>query len=336
MTQRSSIWNGTTIGDAIGVAPYDGPLEMAAVFRSLNGANANSQRSGVCRDELNELAATGVATPITIDTGRAFVYGTWYENDASTTLAVDAAVAATRTDYLVLRKDYVAQTVRLQIIKNDTEGTGLPPALTQNTTTYWDFPLYIVDMAVGGVITLTDCRQYVPYLAGSYFERLADTTLGVSSALVTFSINGLSNRLYMVVVNSKIATAMHAPETLGLYFTPTSATEYDYAAIQTYGSPPLSHSTPGVFATSYLDVGNVGESTPYTTRYPMSVIFLSNLHTSYDKAVFSLVTGLSSGLFVAVQSGTFRYANPVTAINLFIPAGDSFAVGSRFTLYGIA
>lgn len=338
MTQLSRFWNGTTVGDATD-APYDAPDEFAAVLRSLNGANANSNRSGVCRGELNLLAVTaaGGISPIQVDTGRAFVHGTWFENDAAVSFNIDPTPATqSRIDYVILRKTWATQQVRLAILKGTDAVVPVAPTLTQNTTTgIWEFPLYQLTIVPAGTITLVDVRQYVPYLSAQIFDKISDLILPLSTSLVSFDITGQAYRMYMAVVNARIATALHGPESLGLYFTPSSLTAYDWAVLQTFGSPPLSHSAPGSFNTWYLDVGNVGESSPYTTRYPQSIIFITNLQEFLDKNVFSLGTGLSAGLFVAISAGTYKYANPVTGINFCIVGGDSFEMGSRFTLYGI-
>lgn len=335
MTENSRFWDGTTIGDAT-EAPYNAPDEFAAVLRSLNGANANTSRSGVCRGELNTLTCTGAATPISVNTGRAFVHGSWYESDASVSFNIADPNPNSRIDTLVLRKTWSTQQVRLAVLTGSPSATPVAPTLTQDATVtkIWEFPLYDIYVASGGAITLVDRREYVPYLSAQQFTRLSDTTLAVAAAVVSLPITS-GYRMYMAVVNSRINTAAHSAETLGLYFTPTTLTDYDWAVLQTYGSPPLSHSAPGLYSTWYLDVGNVGESNPSLTKYPQSVIFMTNLNESLDKYVYTLGVIGSSSLNVAMQAGTFRYPNPVLQVNFCIPAGDQFAIGSRFTLYGI-
>lgn len=160
MTERSRFWGGTTIGDAT-VAPYDAETEFAQVLMSVAGANeVPTHRSLVFRDELNELAVTGGASPVAVATGRAIVYGTWYENDALVSVTIPTPGAATRIDRIVVRKDWVAQTTRITRIAG-TEGAGVP-AMTQVAGTTWDMPLFQVSITTGGVITLTDERNIFP------------------------------------------------------------------------------------------------------------------------------------------------------------------------------
>lgn len=160
MTERSRFWGGTSTGDAT-VAPYDAETEFAQVLMSIAGARGvPTDLSMVFRDDSNELAVTGGASPVAVATGRALVYGTWYENDAALNVAIPTPAASTRIDRIVARKSWAAQTVRITRIAG-TEGAGVP-AMTQVVGTTWDMPLYQVSITTGGVITLTDERDILP------------------------------------------------------------------------------------------------------------------------------------------------------------------------------
>lgn len=161
MAQTSRFWDGTTVGDAT-VAPYDAVTEFSRVMQSISGAGGiATNQSAVFRGELNELAVTGVATPVSVASGRAITAGTWYENDAATTVAIPTPAVSTRIDRIVLRKDWSAlvQTVRVTRIAG-VEGGGAP-ALVQIYGTTWDEPLAQASITTGGVITVTDQRQFV-------------------------------------------------------------------------------------------------------------------------------------------------------------------------------
>lgn len=167
MTQVSRFWDGVAVGDAT-LAPYDAATEFARVMQSVSGAGGvATNQSAVFRGELNELAVTGAATPVSINTGRAITAGTWYENDAASTVAIPTPAALTRIDRIVLRKDWSAavQTVRITRIAG-AEG-GAAPGLTQVWGTTWDEPLAQVSIDIAGVITLTDQRQFVGNNAGA-------------------------------------------------------------------------------------------------------------------------------------------------------------------------
>lgn len=157
MTEISRFWNGVATGDAV-EAPYDAPTEFAEVLSSLGGGALNPNLGGVFRAELNMLAVSGTVSPVSIATGRAVVDGTWYENDAATTIAIPTPSVSTRIDRIVLRKSWAAQTVRLTRIAG-TEGAAAP-AMTQTPGVTWDFPLAQASITTGGVITITDDRRF--------------------------------------------------------------------------------------------------------------------------------------------------------------------------------
>jgi len=185
MTERSRFWDGTSVGDAY-EAGYDAKTEFSKVLNSISAAAAVSNRGGVLRDELNELAVSGTSSPITIATGRAVVYGTWYENDSALTKTVSTP-SSTRNDVVVLRKDWTAQTVRV-VVK---EGTT---SLTQTEGTVWEIPLAYLQVTPSGVITVTDARQAVPSIShghlGSWDDVSQLTTSGLSNNILSANASG--------------------------------------------------------------------------------------------------------------------------------------------------
>jgi len=159
MTERSRFWDGTATGDAT-IAPYDAGTEFAQVLMSISQANGiPTDRSYVFTDELNELVPTGAASPVSIGTGRALVYGNWYENDSAVSVVIPTPAASTRIDRIVARKGWAAQTVRITRIAG-TEGGGAP-AITQTAGTTWDMPICQASITTGGVITITDERDFL-------------------------------------------------------------------------------------------------------------------------------------------------------------------------------
>lgn len=183
MTQTSRFWNGTTLGDAT-AAPYDADTEFSKVLMSLAGAAAiPTNLSGVFTGELGELAVTGAATPLSVAAGRSLTWGTWFENDAALPVAIATPATSTRIDRIVVRKDWVAQTVRLVLLPG-VEG-GAAPALTQVQGTTWDEPIAQASITTGGVVTITDEREYVGASGGS------GTGIGVLNSVYTS--NGVAN-----------------------------------------------------------------------------------------------------------------------------------------------
>lgn len=173
MVERSRFWNATTVGDAT-EAPYDAPDEFSEVLRSVAGAaGITVYLSGVFRSELNQLIGSGTATPFVIGTGRALTHGEWYEADVAVSTVIPSPAGATRIDRIVLRKDWVAQTVRITRIAG-VEGGSAPPLVNIDGVT-WDQPLYELSITTGGVITATDLRSFI---GGSPFSGLSTFAVG--------------------------------------------------------------------------------------------------------------------------------------------------------------
>jgi len=174
MTQKSLHWDGASLGDAdtltvnaadgigwrLGNTDYESPFVDLALRMVLNGTG----NRGVLKGWANELACAGVATPVTVATGGAIVYGMPYEN---TLIPVNVVVPTptndTRYDYIVLRRDWTAQTIRITRIAG-VEGGGIP-ALTQSPapsgTGVYDVPLATLAIDIAGAITVTDAREWI-------------------------------------------------------------------------------------------------------------------------------------------------------------------------------
>lgn len=154
MAEKSIFWETNGTGDGTGTGFTDD--ELFQVFRSFC---QNASIGGVIDGVLNELAASGSATPVAINTGQALVYGIPYFNSASVNVAVSTPAVSTRIDRIVLRADWTAQTVRITRIAG-VEG-GSAPAITQTPGTTYDIKLCQVSITTGGVITLTDEREFI-------------------------------------------------------------------------------------------------------------------------------------------------------------------------------
>lgn len=162
MTERSRPWDGTATGDATD-SPYDAGTEWARMFRALAfGSETTADKGGPVMGAVgfNDYAATTPSANVArIATGIGWNQGTWHESDATVDFAIPTPAASTRVDRIVLRKGWVAQTVRLTRIAG-VEGAGAP-AMTQVFGTTWDVPLWRVSITTGGVITFIDDRHSV-------------------------------------------------------------------------------------------------------------------------------------------------------------------------------
>lgn len=190
MAEKSLFWytNGFTGDAGDGGAPY-----TQEEFRLFNHAWAakNQANVGVFPGVLNELAVSGSATPLSVNTGRAVVYGFPYWADASVSLAITTPSVGTTGGRVVLRANWTAQTVRATVILN-TDGTATIPSMTQSAGSVWDIPLATFTVTTGGVITLTDAREWA--LAGKPTKNLFVPCVGVENITDTTYYDEIQSR----------------------------------------------------------------------------------------------------------------------------------------------
>ena len=165
MTEISRPWGGTVLGDA---GPYSDD-QWTDLWKTFLAHVVASQ--GVFRDQLNEFNLTDLpglpVTPLDVGSGRALVNGIWYESDATEQIAIVSPVGNPRIVRIVLRADWVAQTVRVTDIVGAIAAPPVPPAIVQIDGVTWDLPLWQVHVTPGGAISAyRDERafigQYVP------------------------------------------------------------------------------------------------------------------------------------------------------------------------------
>ena len=154
MAQHSYFWDGEVTGDH---GDYQQDDLMDAFFRAILGATGNL---GVLRYWLDELEVTGSSSPLQVATGGAAVYGTFYQSDQPVAVSVPAPTTGNRTDLIVLRRDWLAQTIRIARV----EGPGA--ALTQIPLVRYEIPLASVLVDSAGAITVTDTRESAQYSTG--------------------------------------------------------------------------------------------------------------------------------------------------------------------------
>lgn len=175
--EKSLFWytNGFTGDTGDGAAPY-----TQEEFRLFNHAwmAKNQADVGVFPGALNELAVSGSASPLSVATGRASVYGFQYWADSAVSLSVSTPGVGTTGGRVVLRADWTAQTVRAAVILN-TDGVATIPSMTQSAGSVWDIPLATFTITTGGVIALTDAREWI--LTGSLAKTFFVPCTGVEN-----------------------------------------------------------------------------------------------------------------------------------------------------------
>lgn len=156
MPERSSIWNSTGVGDGAGTGITQ--QQWLEIFRDSFTSDRYSSE-GVLAGVSGELKVTGTSSPLTVAVGAGYVYGFYYQNTASLNLSVATPSVGTTGGHVVLRADWTAQTVRAVAVRN-TDGTNSTPALTQTAGTTYEIRLATFTITTGGVISVTDARDY--------------------------------------------------------------------------------------------------------------------------------------------------------------------------------
>lgn len=157
MAEKSIFWTTGATGD--GATAYTQAEVIRWMRQLLIASNADE---GVHKGYQNELEVTGTSSPVQVDTGAAVCYGFPYWNTSAVSVAIPTPSANTRIDRVVLRVNWSAQTTRITRIAG-VEGTGNPPSITQTDGVTWDIKLAQCSITTGGVITVTDEREYLHF-----------------------------------------------------------------------------------------------------------------------------------------------------------------------------
>ena len=175
MTQKSYVWGGTAIGDAI-YAPYNDD-EWADIWSFMHQYDRTTQgpittaRVGYT----GGLAVTNSSgTTIRVATGAAIVDGRLYTNSAN----VDEDVNGRGTGYyrVVLQEHEANQTIRVLILGPQ---AGTPPSVTQSAA-IWEISLatFYFDDSTNTVSALTDTRDFVETPFEVRDDSIDDTKAG--------------------------------------------------------------------------------------------------------------------------------------------------------------
>ena len=147
---------------------------------------------GVISGYLNMLSVYGDNTGMLVKeaTGAAWLEGGYYENDSIKTLAIDASHATLdRIDRIILRMDWVNNTILVAVLKGTNAASPVAPTVTQTFGTLWEISLATVSIAA--TITsitaamVTDTRTYSP--APGRISALTGGTLTISGGILTVS-----------------------------------------------------------------------------------------------------------------------------------------------------
>jgi hypothetical protein len=162
--------------------------------------------------------------------------------------------------------------------------------------------------------------------AGATFVPIATTTLGSTTASISFS--SLGSYTDLILVCNPINTS--AGSDIGMQFNSDTGNNYSGTWINGNGTTATSSR---ITSYSYIPVLQPvsGESTVYSGQAIIQIMNYGN-STTY-KTVLSRYDDAAKS--TGAEVGLWRNTAAITSV-LMKPGTGSFAVGSTFTLYGIA
>ena len=154
------------------------------------------------------------------------------------------------------------------------------------------------------------------------YIALSTTTIGASTATVTFSSIPATYR-DLVVVISGTATG-NAPSSK-VTFNSDNGNNYNEVAMYGLGSSAASFSTPNIAFNQGLFL--------QTTQGQYILQILDYAQTNKHKTLLSRTDTASYAVFA--MAGRYASTNAINTIKLELNGGPSFAAGCTFSLYGI-
>ena len=162
--------------------------------------------------------------------------------------------------------------------------------------------------------------------AGSTYTPLATTTLGSAVSTVTFS--SIASTYTDLVIVAQLTTA--APTNMRIRFNGDTTANYSNTTISGNGST----------ATSVRETGNTAalldwNAYPTSTTIATLIINIMNYaNTTTYKTFINRANNASGGAEANV--GLWRSTSAINEVQIRTSSGGNIAIGSTFTLYGIA
>ena len=350
MTQKGLYFytNGFTGDVNDGAAPFS-----ESEFRDYNRSvlTGNVADMGVLSGVDNDLEVTGVASPLSVDTGRAQVYGFHYFNDAVVNPTVTTPSIGDTGGRAVLRCNLTGANnppaeseVRVLIILS-ADGNAAIPALVQTPGVTWDIPLatFVIDTA-GDIWTdssksiagVTDARVYaVSPLAGMVRLRefIGDGTTG------TCTFQGIQqnlSHLWIVAMarsDDAAATAQLSVtlnEDIGLNY---GASSLAIAALATVITQTAMGAVDSIRLGLLTGAGGEVNGDFFEVKIPH---YRSSLRKTLSARINTVGDGTlgGSGVRSEITDGWWADAAAITRIDLQVAPGN-FPTGTKITLYGM-
>jgi hypothetical protein len=168
------------------------------------------------------------------------------------------------------------------------------------------------------------------------YTELLRTTVGTATSSVTLDLTGISGYTDLRMVISGITTVNGYAFTLGL--NGDTGSNYSQTLVTGSGSAAQSARYSNATNTSmYLGGWNAG----YDTTYPNTILvdFMNYPNTTTYKTILWREGAASRNVEAGVilwRGSTGSATQAITSINVYAQSGSNIAVGSTFSLYGIA
>ena len=165
--------------------PFDGVPTTEAQYTTM--FRRMLQDGVVAAHGANSLEVFGDSSgmQVKVRSGEAAVRGHYFTSSAQETIAISAAGASVRYDYIVLKLDPTANTITLTKVQG-TAGAGVP-ALTQTATGTYELPLALVQIDAGAITIaaakVTDMRTYSGLQITTWTTATRPGSTGLGSAV---------------------------------------------------------------------------------------------------------------------------------------------------------
>lgn len=162
--------------------------------------------------------------------------------------------------------------------------------------------------------------------AGSTYTPIATTTLGSAASSYTFTSIPSSYTDLRIIITGTLSAADNLAIQVGNGSVDTGS---NYSS--TYLGGNGSSASSGRFSnTVWAILGYIGISNQFTAKYD----FQNYSNTTTNKTILSRTD--SSSTWVEAGVGLWRSTSAINTIAVKTFAGSNFAIGTTFTLYGIA
>jgi hypothetical protein len=172
-------------------------------------------------------------------------------------------------------------------------------------------------------------------VALSDYELISTTVLGTATSSVTFSSLGDYSTTYKHLQVRMLArlTASTGIQNSSFRINGNTGSNYAWHRLGGYGT--TTESGAGTSANAML-LGQIATAAQTASVFSPSVIDILDPYSTSKNTTLRSLQGIHGGTnnFVELRSGAFFNTASVTSLSLTVPS-DNFAIGSRFSLYGI-